>query len=116
MKRKKYYGHPLFYKLTEQDIEVHNKKNYQYASEKDPLGNFKRVGRLCHKILNNPNVPDDLKVSMVFMAKQIDAVYDIIGEGKTNTVEAVEDKFRDISVYAKINNIIYQEHYKENNS
>jgi len=106
---KKYYGHPDFYKLINEEIELHNKKNYQYASKEDPLGNFKRVGILCHKLLNNPNVPDNLKVGMVFMAKQIDAVYDIIGEGKQNTIESVEDKFRDISVYSKINNIMYRE-------
>jgi len=105
----KYHGHPLFYQLTNEEIELHNKKNYQYASDKDPLGNFNRVGILCHKVMLNPNVPDNLKVGMVQMAKQIDAVYDIIGEGKQNTVESVEDKFRDISVYSKINNIMYRE-------
>jgi len=112
MKSKKYYGHPDFYKLAEAEIELHNKKNYQYASDKDPLGNFRRVGILCHKILNNPDVPDNIKVGMVFMAKQIDAVYDMIGEGKTDTIESIEDKFRDISVYSKINNILYRENLK----
>ncbi|MFA4959879.1 MAG: hypothetical protein WC535_08345 [Candidatus Cloacimonas sp.] len=106
---KKYYGHPDFYKMTQEEIALHNAKNYQYASSENPLGNFKRVGVLCHKILNNPDVPDCLKVGMVFMAKQIDAVYDIIGEGKTDIVEQVEDKFRDISVYSKINCIMYKE-------
>ena len=63
--------------------------------------------------MHNPNIPDNLKVGMVQMAKQIDAVYDIIGEGKQNTVESVEDKFRDISVYSKINNIMYREQLKK---
>jgi len=109
---KKYYGHPDFYKLINEEIELHNKKNYQYASDKDPLGNFDRVGILCHKIMLNPDIPDNLKIGMVQMAKQIDAVYDIIGEGKQNTIESVEDKFRDISVYSKINNIMYRERLK----
>ena len=112
MGKNKYHGHPDFYKLTEGEIELHNKKNYQYASDKDPLGNFRRVGVLCHKVLNNPNIPDNIKIGMVLMAKQIDAVYDIIGEGKQNTVESVEDKFRDISVYSKINHIMYREQKK----
>ena len=106
---KKYYGHKDFYKLLEEEKQLHNDKNYQYASGDDPLGNFRRVGQLCHKILNNPNVPDELKVAMVNMAKQIDGVYDIIGEGKKNTIESVEDKFRDISVYSKICIILYRE-------
>lgn len=106
---KQYHGHPDFYKMTQEEIELHNAKNYQYASSDDPLGNFKRVGILCHKVLNNPDVPDYLKVGMVFMAKQIDAVYDMIGEGKTDTIEQIDDKFRDVSVYSKINNIMHKE-------
>jgi len=112
MGKNKYHGHPDFYKLTEEEIELHNKKNYQYASAKDPLGNFNRVGVLCRKVMLNPDIPDNLKIGMVLMAKQIDAVYDIIGEGKQNTVESVEDKFRDISVYSKINHIMYREQKK----
>jgi len=107
------HGHPDFYKILDELKELHNKKNYQYASNKEPLGNFNRVGKLCHKVMLNPNISDNLKVGMVQMAKQIDAVYDMVGENKIGTVEAVEDKLKDIAVYAIIVMILYKENKNE---
>ena len=106
---RKYHGHPMFYKLLEKEKELHSEKNYQYANKEEPLSNFRRVGQLCHKVMLNPNVSDDLKVAMVNMAKQIDAVYDIVGESKKNTIESLEDKFRDISIYSKLCIILNKE-------
>ena len=68
---KKYHGHPSFYKLIEEEKRLHSDKNYQYANKEEPLSNFRRVGQLCHKLMLNPNVSDDLKVAMVNMAKQV---------------------------------------------
>ena len=94
-------GHPDFYKLTDEEIELHNKKNYQYANQSDPLGNFKRTAKLTKKLFKDGiNIP--LAVAMVLMSKQVDAVYDMVGENKENTIESIEDKFRDISVYSKL--------------
>ena len=105
---KKYHGHPDFYKLVKEEIELHNKKNYQYANTKDPLGNFKRTARLADKLIKD-GINKPLAVAMILMSKQIDAVYDIVGESKKNTIEGLEDKFRDISVYSKLCIILNKE-------
>ena len=110
---KKYHGHPSFYKLIEEEKRLHSDKNYQYANKEEPLSNFRRVGQLCHKLMLNPNVSDDLKVAMVNMAKQVDAVYDIVGESKEDTIESLEDKFRDISIYSKLCIILNKERMRK---
>lgn len=105
---KKYYGHPTFYKIVEELKQLHSKKNFQYASQGNPLGNFERCGTLAHKLFKE-HVPKPLGAAMLLMAKQIDAVYDIVGEGKVGTLEALEDKFQDIAVYSIICMILIEE-------
>ena len=90
---------------------LHDQKRYQYANESDPMKNFRRTAALVRPLLENP-LPVEyhpLAVAMILNAKQIVATYDIIGEGKTNTVEAVEDKFKDTSIYAIIAMILHRE-------
>ena len=102
---KKFYGHPDFYKIIDELKELHSKKNYQYANLENPLGNFDRVSRLCSKLLKD-NINKPLAIALINMAKQVDAVYDMVGEGKTDTVENIEDKLKDIAVYAVISIIL----------
>ena len=113
----KHYGHPDFYKimdeLKEKHVhkimdelkELHSKKNYQYANQDSPLGNFDRVSHLCRKIIKN-GIKKPLAIALINMAKQIDAVYDIVGESKTNTIESLEDKLKDMAVYSVISIIL----------
>lgn len=104
----KFYGDPRFYDILKKLADLHSKKNFQYASQGNPLGNFERVGRLAGKLFKE-HVPKPLGVGMMFMAKQIDAVYDIVGEGKVGTLEALEDKFQDIACYSIICMILLSE-------
>lgn len=94
----KKHGHPQYYKLLEELAELHSKKNATYADDKNPLGNFYRSSKLAEKLYKPTNKP--LAQAMALMAKQIDAVYDIVGEDKTNLCETLEDKFKDIAVYS----------------
>ena len=103
-----YHGHPLFYKIVEELKQLHHKKNKDYASKDLPLGNFIRTGRLIKKLLK-PTINQPLAAAMILMAKQVDAVYDMIGEGKEPSAESVYDKFRDIAVYSVIAMIIITE-------
>ena len=48
-------------------------------------------------------------MAMSLMAKQIDAVYEMVGENKENTVESIYIKFEDIAVYAILCIILYRE-------
>jgi len=104
----KYYGHPKFYKIVEELKKLHSQKNFQYATAENPLGNFERVGRLVQKLFK-PHVPKDLGAAMIMMGKQIDAVYEVVGEGKVGTIEHLYDKFKDIAVYSIICMILIEE-------
>jgi len=105
---KKFYGHPMFYELIEKEKQLHSDKNYQYANIEEPLGNFSRTAQLTSKLFKD-GINKPLAVAMVLMSKQIDAVYDMVGENKQNTIESIEDKFRDISIYAKLCIILHRE-------
>ena len=92
------HGHPRFYEILEELGELHARKNAQYASDENPLGNFKRSADLASKLYKAENKP--LAQALALMAKQVDAVYDIVGENKTELCEALEDKLKDIAIYS----------------
>jgi len=97
--KKKQFGHPDFYKILEELADLHSEKNYQYATDKDPLSNFKSAGKMTEKLFkSNINIP--LATALVYMSKQYDGILNIVGEGKKNTIESLEDKLRDIAVYS----------------
>ncbi len=104
----KLYGSPDFYKIIDNLKKLYSEKNFQYATQNNPFGNFQRCGKLIKKLLN-PNIDEALADAMILMSKQIDAVYEMVGEGKTGTVESVDKKFEDIAVYCIICKILYRE-------
>jgi hypothetical protein len=102
------YGHPMFHTLIEEIRELHEKKNKQYATSDDPLGNFRRTGKIIAKMLK-PGLDPTLASCLAFMSKQVDGVYEIFGEAKTDTVDSLEDKLLDIAVYSIIAMILVRE-------
>ena len=108
-KYKDYYGHPKFYKIIEELAKLHSDKNATYATKGNPLGNFKRTAGLSGKLYKDSIKNKPLAVCLSLMAKQIDAVYEIVGESKTNTIETLNDKLRDIAVYSIIAIILNDE-------
>lgn len=105
---KNYYGHPDFYKIVDELKELHSEKNRQYATSDHPLANFDRTGQMIKKFLK-PNINPSLASCLCLVSKQIDGVYEIVGEAKENTVDSLEDKLRDIAVYSIIAMIINRE-------
>lgn len=105
---KLYHGHPMFYEIIDSLKELHSKKNQQYATVDDPLRNFKDVGNLIDKMLK-PGINRPLAACLGLVAKQMVAVYEMVGEGKTGMVDSLEDKLRDIAVYSVIAMIILKE-------
>lgn len=105
---KQYYGHPKFKTIVEELLELHSEKNRQYATPDKPLANFYRTGRIIAKMLK-PGIPPEIASCLSFMSKQIDGVYEIVGEGKENTIESLTDKLRDIAVYAVLMMILVDE-------
>lgn len=106
-KRRK-YGHPAFYEAVQEIADLHEGKNRQYATPDDPLGNFRRTGQIIAKMLK-PGLNPTLASCLAFMSKQVDGVYEIFGEDKTDTFDSLEDKLLDIAVYAIIGIILVRE-------
>lgn len=99
--KKRIYGHPAFYKVVEEIADLHEEKNRQYATVDDPLGNFNRTGKIIAKLLK-PGIPPALASCLIFMSKQVDGVYEIVGEDKKDTIDSLEDKLLDTAVYSII--------------
>jgi len=101
-------GHPRFYALRAKNEELYSAKHYQYATDADPMSNFRLCGNLIHKLLK-PGVNPTIAAALTLMSKQIVGVYEIVGEGKENTIESLEDKLRDIEIYASILQVLVEE-------
>ena len=87
-------GHPGFFRLLEECADLHERKNKQYASDEDPLGNFKRGSQICKKFFH-PNIQKDpIKLAaaycLVLATKQIDGAIEIIAEGKKDTLDYIK--------------------------
>lgn len=102
------YGHPMFYEIVNEIRDLHERKNKQYATQDDPLGNFRRTGNIIAKMLK-PGLDPKLSSCLAFMSKQVDGVYEMFGEAKTDTPDQLEDKLLDIAVYSIIAMIIIRE-------
>ena len=99
--KRKRYGHPLFYKVCEELMELHSKKNYQYATIDNPLGNFNRCGEM-NKVLFKEDVNPYIATILIYMSKQWDGLLQIVGLGKTEICDQLEDKAFDLACYAII--------------
>lgn len=95
------HGHPQFIPITLEEIELHSKKNHDYAAGGDPLGNFTRVSMILSQY-PNLDLSDPAIVAMVYMLKQLDAYLWAKSNGHDLKVEGVDGRLADISVYAKI--------------
>lgn len=104
----KRHGHPKFYQILKELAELHSTKNYQYSTDKDPLSNFKSAGKMVEKLFK-PGINVPLATALVYISKQYDGVLNIVGEGKEDTVEALEDKLKDIAVYSVLCIILNKE-------
>lgn len=109
------FGNKRFYEILENLAELYSNKNKMYASKVDTEGNFNRCSNLCQKLLKDEIKNKQLAYLLVLMSKQIDAVYDIVGECKENTIEHLEDKLKDVAIYSIIA-IILSENNKHNNN
>jgi len=94
-----------FVNITLDELELHEKKNWDYARTGDSIGNFKRVAKILE---NYPNLKghDPRVVALLYMLKQLDATFWMISQGYDGNVESIDDRLRDVHVYAKIVRII----------
>ena len=92
----------MFYELLDVIKKLYNQKNKQYANKINPNGAFERGAVIINKLINPNIINKELATCLIYMSKQVDAVYDVVGESKTDTIEKLDDKLKDIAVYALI--------------
>ena len=107
------HGHPDFIPNMVEAIRLHSDKNWDYAGDGDPLGNFNRVAAMCKPLFRSTYTSQEeaipFQVLLLYMAKQFDAVIDSVGHGREMKVEALSDKLVDISIYAQLGRIMLEE-------
>ena len=101
-------GHPLFKRLTEEEIELHDQKNFDYRSDADPLANFHRVAAWM-ALYPKMNWATPENVAIIFAMKQQDAAMSLMERGIEGGVENVDTRLRDDHIYKKIARILHRE-------
>jgi len=101
-------GHPLFEKLTEEELELHEAKNKDYRSGSDPLANFKRIASIMSQYPDmNWATPEG--VTIIYSLKQMDACLSLLERRIEGGVENVDARARDVHIYWKILRILHRE-------
>ena len=95
------YGHPDFITKCMEEIALHSNKNHDYAIGGDPCGNFKRVADIL-KMYPGLKLDDPAVVAVSYFMKQLDAALWQMSQQHICKVEGVAERWRDISVYAKL--------------
>jgi len=94
-----------FLQVLDEIEYLYEEKNYQYASDLDPLGNFRRASAGLSKLLSvdcNDEYRRMQAYALALASKQWDGAIEIIAERKTGTVDSLEEKLMDIAIYAII--------------
>ena len=99
------HGHPDFITKCMEEIALHSNKNHDYAVGGDPCGNFLRVATIL-KQYPGLKLSDPAIVAMIYALKQLDAYLWIKSNGHKTKSEGISERLRDISVYAKIIDIL----------
>jgi len=95
------HGHSEFIPLMMRLLDLHSRKNKDYAGGGNPLGNFHRVANLLSQY---PNLdPSDPRVvALTYAFKQIDAVMWLLCTNRDGEVEGISDRLQDIAVYCML--------------
>ncbi len=104
-------GHPDFISRMVYLVDLHDRKNHDYAAGGDPMGNFKRVASILAQYpgldLGEPAV-----VALVYAMKQVDAVLWMLSAGHEARVEGFDGRLDDISVYCQLAGLLLAERQK----
>jgi len=85
---------PQFNEVLELMAEIHDKKNEDYASDKDPFSNFSGVAEMT-------GLETD-KVFQVMIGIKMERLKQLVGTGKVPNNESVDDTILDLANYAAI--------------
>lgn len=95
------YGHPGFIPMTLDEMQLHSLKNHDYAHGGKPTGNFDRVARIL-SMYPGMDFSKSQNVAVTYLLKQLDAALWLENQGHTAIVQDAGERWRDVSVYAKI--------------
>ncbi len=101
-------GHDDFIPMCLDEIRLHSMKNKDYSGGEgeNPLGNFYRVSDM----LNSFGLKiTPAQVGFNYMMKQVDAAGRMLFGNYEGSVEGKADRLRDISIYAKLTQILDRE-------
>lgn len=102
------HGHPRFYDLTRVEEDLHSRKNKDYAGGGRPMGNFERVAQIL-RLYPGFDPATAYGVGIVYMLKQFDAMMWLLATKREGEIEGISDRLGDMSVYAKLIRIMYEE-------
>lgn len=104
--RKRYpHGHTDFIPMTIAEMELHSRKNHDYAHGGTPLGNFHRRATL-YKNYPGLDLGNPVVVALVDALKQLDAALWMLCQGYEGQVEGLDARLGDVGVYAKLARIL----------
>ncbi len=101
------HGHRSFIPMLIEQMELHSRKNHDYASGGDPLGNFDRVSKIL-ALYPGLKLADPSIVAVIYMLKQLDAALWLKSNGHRAVVQGSDERWADVSVYSNIIRIIEQ--------
>jgi len=107
------YGHPRFYELVWEACELHERKNRGYATTQNPLSNFYECEKLGVPAWQGCLVRMSDKWSRIqnlALAETGTHIDDVMQAAKR--MESITDTLFDLSIYAMIDIILYEEHRK----
>ena len=98
------HGHPRFYEILEAMVELHSRKNHDYAGTSDPLKNL----RACERLELKPFIG-----VMVRLQDKWSRLEEFVKSGKLMVKgESVKDTLMDNAVYSILAIILYEEQEK----
>lgn len=105
------HGHEDFIGMTIEEMDLHSRKNFDYAGGGKPTGNFDRVGAIVSMY---PNVKwgKPQNVAMFYSLKQIDAYLWLENTDRDGAVEGKDARMGDVSIYSKIMRLIMRDKKK----
>lgn len=110
--------HPKFCELVVDELSLCNAKNSDYSGGQtnDLLGNFHRNANLLSQYnFLKENDRAALKYCLILLLKQVDAVFLMVSQNYEGRVENLSTRLQDVSVYAKIAQILAKEQSENRN-
>jgi hypothetical protein len=97
-----------FKQLSCEEVDLYEKKNYDYTKGGNEFGNFERVGQIL-KLYPGLDNSDPVVVSLIYMLKQLDCVLWAKNQKYNPSVEGIGQRLQDVYVYAKIARMMEEE-------